>query len=101
MLLVHGLARVREIAVRSALGAGRGRIARQLLIESLLLGGAGGVVGICVAAGLNRALPSLLPTGFPRLDDIAVTAPVLAFAVVASVATSIAFGLVPAWQASR
>ncbi|PYR62123.1 MAG: hypothetical protein DMF91_07845 [Acidobacteria bacterium] len=99
--LARASTRRREIAVRSALGASSGRIARQLLIESLLLGGAGGVVGICVAAGLNRALPSLLPTGFPRLDDIAVTAPVLAFAVVASVATSIAFGLVPAWHARR
>jgi predicted permease len=99
--LARASARRREIALRAALGASGGRIARQLLIESLMLGGAGGVVGICVAAGLNRALPSLLPADFPRVDDIAVTAPVLAFAVLVAAVTSIGFGLMPALHARR
>src|SRR5206468_2228713 len=99
--LARASTRRREMAVRSALGASTGRIAGQLLIESLILGGLGGGVGICVAIGLNRALPPLLPADFPRLDDIAVTAPVLVFAVVTAVATSIGFGLVPAWDARR
>jgi putative ABC transport system permease protein len=85
-----------ELAVRAALGAGRGRLVAQFLIESLALGGLGAVAGIGVAWAATRALVALAPAGIPRIAEVAIDGGALAFAVIVSAATSIVFGLVPA-----
>ena len=99
--LARAHARAREFAVRAALGAGRGRIVRQLLGESILLGGLGCVAGIVVGFWALDALRSILPPNLPRISEVSLNGPVLAFAIVVSLATSIAFGLVPALHAAR
>jgi putative ABC transport system permease protein len=99
--LARATVRRREIAIRSALGAGGARLARQLLVESVVLGLAGGVIGLVLAGALHRALPSVLPADFPRLDDVAIDGRVMAFALGLSLVTSVAFGLWPALQVRR
>ena len=81
LLVVRGLARMQEIAVRSALGAGRGRIIVQLLTENAVLAVAGGALGLAVAAGCVRSFVAFAPEGTPRLDEIALNATALAGAV--------------------
>jgi putative ABC transport system permease protein len=100
LLLARGAQRRGEFALRSALGAGRGRLVRQLLTESLLLAVLGGVLGLVVAAVGVRALVALSPAGLPRLDAIHVDTAVLAFACALSAIVGIGVGLVPALQAS-
>ena len=99
LMSVRASARAREMAIRSALGAGRGRMIRQLLTESLLLALAGGAAGVGLALWAARALPLL--TKDPRLLDIPLDARVFWFALAAAFATSILFGVVPALQASQ
>ena len=99
--LARAHARSREFAVRAALGAGRGRIIRQLLLESVLLGGMGCVAGIVLGIWGLDALRAILPANTPRIDEVSLNAPVLGFAIVISLLTSIAFGLVPALHAAR
>ena len=99
--MARATVRRREMAIRSALGAGAGRITRQLLVESVLLGCAGGLLGLLMAAALHRLLPSLLPADFPRLGNVVVDGAVAAFAVALTLATSVAFGLAPALHARR
>ncbi|MCG8462035.1 MAG: ABC transporter permease [Holophagales bacterium] len=94
-LLARAVSRQREMAIRSAIGAGRGRVARQLLTESVLLGSLGGALGLGVAWAVLQGLLALRPTGLPRLDEVALDARVLAFAVVVSVGTGLVFGLFP------
>jgi putative ABC transport system permease protein len=94
-------ARHRELTIRSAIGASTLRLARQLLIENAILGMLGGLAGLLFAAGLHRALPFLVPSGFPRVDAIAVDAPVLLFALVLTVITSLACGVLPLLQLRR
>jgi predicted permease len=96
LLFVRGLARVREIAVRSALGASRRRIVRQLLAENALLAAAGGVLGVAVAAGAVGAFVHFAPSGVPRLDEIGVNATALIGAVAITGVALLVSGLAPA-----
>lgn len=99
--LAQSTTRRREMAIRSALGAGGGRISRQLLIESGLLGVLGGALGLLGALWLHRALPALLPADFPRASDVALDFRVMAFAIAVSVIASVLFGFLPALHARR
>jgi predicted permease len=101
LLLARSSARVREIAVRSALGAARSRIIRQLLTESLVISFAGGALGTLLAVGGVRALVAFLPAGFPRASEIHLDPWVFLFTLAVSVVTGLLFGLVPALTASR
>jgi predicted permease len=100
LLLSRGVARQREFAIRLALGAGRGRLVRQLLIESSMLAGAGGVVGIWLAWALVKALPAIAPERFPRLTDVTLDLHVLAVAGLVTVTAALVSGLVPALRNS-
>ncbi|HEY8176185.1 MAG TPA: ABC transporter permease, partial [Gemmatimonadaceae bacterium] len=99
--LARATARRREISVRAALGAGRSRIMRQLLTESLVLSVAGGVAGVGVAYLGVRWLAGVVPNLLPLFGEIALNRGVLTFAAAVTVATGIGFGIAPAWQASR
>ncbi|HET9210542.1 MAG TPA: ABC transporter permease [Thermoanaerobaculia bacterium] len=101
LLLARGGVRAREIAVRAALGAGRGRIVRQLLTESLVLGLAGGVAGLGLAQAGVRFLKAISPAGVPRLATAGIDGTALAFALGLSLAASLLFGLVPALRTAR
>ena len=101
LLLASGAARQKEIAIRSALGASRSRVTRQLLTESTILALAGGAVGLLVAFWGLAAITKLLPADFPRLNEIHMDLRVLGFTFAASVITGILFGLAPALQFSR
>ncbi|MEJ7710034.1 MAG: FtsX-like permease family protein [Pyrinomonadaceae bacterium] len=102
LTLARTVAREREIAIRTALGASRGRMMRQLLTESLLLALAGGACGLLLAAWLIDVLPSLSPgDNIPRLTAVGINVPVLLFTMAVSTLTGILCGLVPAWQATR
>ncbi len=96
LLLAQGSERRRELATRLALGADRSRLVRLVLTQTLLLAAAGGLGGLLLAAGLRRALPLLLAEELPRLDEVAVNGPVVAFAAAASLATALLAGLLPA-----
>jgi putative ABC transport system permease protein len=101
LLLARGAVREREVALRAALGAGRGRLLRQLLTESALLGLAGGALGVGLAAFGLRALLAAAPADLPRLDAIAMDWRVLGFTTLLSLVTGLAFGVAPAWQLAR
>lgn len=101
LLLSRSAGRAREVALREALGAGRWRIVRQLVTESLVLVAIGGIVGVIVAAAGTRAFLALAPEGLPRVDGVRLSGAVLLFAVGLSVATGILVGLAPAWRLIR
>ncbi len=101
LLLARGTGRQKEMAIRAALGASRGRLARQLLTESLLLSVIGGGIGLLIALWGVAALVAASPIAIPRLHDVHVDRTVLLFAIVASTITGIVFGLAPALHASR
>ena len=101
LLLVRAAMRRRELALRLALGAPRARLVRQLLTESLLIAVTGGALGLAMAVGAVRAIVSLLPSDFPRANDIHVNAAVFCLTLVVAVGTGLLFGIFPALQASR
>ncbi|HEX3470993.1 MAG TPA: ABC transporter permease [Silvibacterium sp.] len=101
LLLARSTGRQKEIAVRTALGAGRGRLVMQLLTESVLLSLMGGVAGLVVAACGLYVVEKIHPGNIPRLDEIGMDLRVLAFTLAISLLTGIVFGLAPALRASR
>src|SRR6185503_13834442 len=101
LMLVRSAARRREIAVRAALGAGRLRLLRQLLTESITLSVLGGAAGILIGSWGVNALLALNPIAIPSYNKIGVDMTVLVFTLVASVVTGVVFGLAPAWQSLR
>jgi putative ABC transport system permease protein len=98
LLLARGAARGRELGLRAALGAGRGRLVRQMFTESLVLAAAGGIAGLGLAALFHRALLALVGRRIPisRLDQVTLDLPVVLFTLVTALATGVVFGLVPA-----
>ena len=100
LLLVRATARARELAVRTALGAGRRHLIRQTLTESMLLAVAGGTCGTLLAAWSMDLLRVLLPANMPRAGEIKIDLGVIGFALVVSAAAGLVFGLLPAWRAS-
>src|SRR5262249_6985889 len=101
LMLSRATVREREIAVRAAIGAGRGRLVRQFLTESVLLAAMGTTLGVMVAIFAARALVSASPVPVPRIDDIGVDGRLLLFAAAIAAATTIAFGVVPAMLMAR
>ncbi len=101
LLLARGAARQKEIAVRAALGAGRGRIVRQLLTESLLLAAMGGVAGLVLAWVGTEALVSLSPPELGDFQNVEISTPVLGFTFTVALLTGVVFGLAPAFEASN
>lgn len=100
LLLTRSAGRQREMAIRTALGAGRMRILRQLFTESIVLALAGGVVGLLLAIWGTRLIASYIPEGIPRMSELGVDARVLLFTLGAALLTGVFFGLAPALQSS-
>ena len=99
--LASATSRYREFAIRAALGAGRGRVVRQFLTESVLLSLIGGAVGLALAVWVVRVLVLLMPKDTPRLEEIKLDYRVVLFTLGTSLLTGIVFGLAPAFQAAR
>ncbi len=100
LLLARTSARRKELAVRAALGAGRGRLTQQFLAESFALSFAGGVLGILIATWAVKVLPAILPANLPRQQGIAINTSVFLFALAATVAVAFSLGLFAAWRAA-
>ena len=101
LLLARSAARQKEIAIRAAMGASRGRVLRQMLTESVLLSVIGGTAGLLLSIWLTDLLMSIVPEGAPRLDQVGIDYRVLTFALGVSTLAGILFGIVPALQASK
>jgi predicted permease len=101
LLLAQYASRSKEIAIRAALGAGRGRLVRQFFIEGLLVSVLGSTLGVVLAIGGVDLILKLIPQQIPRLNQVRVDLPVLLFTFLLSLLTCIAFGLLPSWHASK
>jgi putative ABC transport system permease protein len=101
LLLVRADARQQELAIRAALGAGRGRIAKELLAESLTLGVLGGIAGLALAFAALRVLKAIAPGNLPRLDEISIDGTVLLFTLAISLVAGLLFGVVPVIKYAR
>lgn len=101
LLLARGSRRNAEFALRTAIGASRAAIIRQLLLESLLLSLSGGAAGVALAYGLIHAMLRLMPVEIPRIQNASIDAGVLVFVLIVSVVTGLLFGAFPAWRLSR
>jgi len=101
LLLAKGTTRGSELAVRVAMGAGRGRMLAQLMTESMLLAAAGGILGVALSFAGTDALVRLAPPGTPLLDQVAVDGRILGFAALATMITGVLFGILPALRAAR
>ena len=101
LLLARGTARVREMGVRAALGASRGRLVRQLLTESLLMAAVGGAFGVGIAAAVIRALIRIAPSGVPFATEMRLNLPALSAAIALTLSSVVLFGLLPAFATAR
>jgi len=102
LLLARGMARQREVAVRSSLGATRGQVFAQFITESVLLAAIGGVLGVALAKVMLSAIMALMPPfTLPSEADVRLSVPVLLFTLAASLLSGLVFGCAPAWQATR
>lgn len=101
LTLARASTRGKEVAVRAALGARRDRLVRQFVTESVVLAGAGGALGVFLAYGLARVVGPVIPEGLFRVGDVSVDARVLAFSALVTLATPIAFGLIPALSSTK
>ena len=101
LMLVRGVTRRRELAVRAALGGSSGRIFRQLLTESVVLAGAGGLLGLLLAWLIVRIIPAVAPASLPRLDELRFDPGAIAFCVIATMAAVIVSGVLPAIRGAR
>ncbi len=101
LLLARAVARETELAVRTALGAGRSRLIRQLLTESLVLGAAGGFAGLLIAFWGSDMLVALQPEGIPRLNEVAIDRHAVIFTMAISLVTGLVFGAIPVFQMTR
>jgi putative ABC transport system permease protein len=99
--LARAVARRREFAIRAAIGGGTGRLARQLMVESVVLGTLGGAAGLLVSLGLHQALPSLLPADFPRASNVMIDLRVLGFAAAMTLLAGLLCGGLPVWQVRK
>ena len=101
LLIARATRRRRELTIRAALGASRKDLVVQLLTESMVLGAAGGILGLLVSSWLVSALLRVMPRGLPRLDDVRIDTTVMIVTIAAALVTSLVFGVLPALQASR
>jgi putative ABC transport system permease protein len=101
LLLCRSAARRKEMAIRAAIGAGRGRIVRQLLTESVLLSALGGAIGLLLGAWGVHVILGFTPPNIPRLNETTLDGRVFFFSLVLSLATGVIFGLAPAWQGAK
>lgn len=101
LMLARASRRRSEIAIRSAMGATRGQIIRQVLVESIFLAICGGALGVVLSSALLRTMLRLVPENLPRLDQVSVDGAALAFAAAASVLTGVLFGVLPAWRMAK